>query len=183
MAEPNDSSEDLIESLLASGFGDEPEPEPPSSDVVDRLFPKDTPGEAPPVPPSRPAASSDPMAKKKPKIDLAALKRAKESKSSQASVSRLFGEPEPQANLSPLESFVAEEPEPPKASVEPPAPSIVKIERAVRNRRRSIAEFIDEQTETIQATHPELLNALGILGLFLGFNAVVIVILAVLGWI
>lgn len=179
-----------LEEEVAADQEDEPEPEefPDDAEVEDELKP---PSESEPEPEAA-GAVSDPRSLKKPKIDLAALRKAKAAKEkssptqaqAQASVNRLFGDaPSPASSDDDQEPPAKREPEfilRPEPSA---GPIIATAFESIPVRRRNLKEFTDELTETMYALHPELLTALGLVGLFLAFNALVILTLALGGWI
>lgn len=152
------------------------------SDVIAGLFS----GEAPP-------SSPPPAMTSKPKIDFAALRRARSANVGEANtkVSKIFGggeavepgasEPASEKDRDAEErgSLFGDRPAP---APPPPAKPNAIVDWALRASTR-VGGKIEEAADQIRAVDPALLKWIGVLGAMLCANAVVVFVFAALGWI
>lgn len=158
------------EDLLAGLFKGQPKPRPRPKERTDSAEPEEPaePGEAPRV--GRLAAGA------KPKIDFASIRRARAANVGDANVKvgRLFG-----GTAEEIAASSSGRLEPPRAVFDAPPPPVQAGPSLWADGRARALALADR----IEAVDPVLYKAIGVFGVFLFVNAILVLWLALLGWI
>lgn len=135
-----------------------------------------------PPPPPPPPKKALPQ----PKIDFAALRRAKtaDATNAKASVSRMFGDKSAPGDAEPP-SVTPDSPasDPGQAILEASGVAGDGVAAMGQGRVRAVRERVRIAVEWVGRQDPELLRILGMIGLFFLFNGTLIFVLALFGWI